>query len=95
MDIEAILREEIGELVAKLRTQVRDPQERFELARMVMDLSLLPLRAARGEDVTALAASLRAEALNRSLAQRLRAEASAREAWANVIFRLLGALTAT
>ena len=51
---------------------------------------MIPVRAARGEDVTSLLAALKAEALNRALRQRILAEELVRDAWMRAITRLIG-----
>lgn len=93
--VEDVLRDELRKLQATLTTDVTDPAERIAIAQMTADLALIPVRMARGEDVTSLLAALKAEGMNRALALRTRAEAAAQQAWINVISRLLfGVLTA-
>lgn len=80
---------ELQQLQQTFEAQVADPALRLAFAQMTADLALLPVRMARGEDVTELVAALKAEALNRALEQRVRAEAAAQQVWINVITRVL------
>lgn len=87
--LEEVVRDELRKLQETLTLDVTDPAERVAIAQMTADLALIPVRLARGEDVTGLVAALKAEGMNRALALRTRAEAAAQQAWINVISRLL------
>ncbi len=88
--VESILLDELHQLLAGARAQVSDPAEAAALVAMATDAAMIPLRAARGEDVTPLVAALRAEALNRALTHRTKAEVLARDAWMRTVTRLVG-----
>lgn len=90
--LESVLQDELQQLFRELRQQVQNPAEAAALQAMVADAALLPVRIARGEDVTALRAALAAEAQNRALAHREMAKAAVAEAWQRVVARLVGRL---
>ena len=91
---ESVLLEELQRLAADLAKEVEDPRNRAALIAMAHDLTLLPLRKLRGEDTSSIEASLKAEALNRSLEIRTRAETLAQRAWISAISRfILGSIT--
>lgn len=89
LDLEQELRAELALLGAHL---TRDLPERA--AAIAADMALLPVRMARGEDVTDLAAALRAESLNLGVAQATRLRVAAEHAWIGVITRVIGAALA-
>jgi translation initiation factor IF-2 len=89
--VESILQDELRALVGGLQSQVTDPAEMAAVVAMATDAALIPVRAARGEDVAPLVAALRAEALNRAMTHRVRAETLARDAWMRTVTRLVGA----
>ena len=87
------LKAELERLRAQLVNEVADPAHRIAIAQMTTDLAMLPVRLARGEDVTALLASLKAEGLNRGLALVTRSQALVLQSWITVLSRILfGAL---
>jgi hypothetical protein len=88
--VESILLDELNALLAGAGAQIGDPAEREAVAAMARDAAMIPLRIARGEDVGPLVAALKAEALNRALSHRARAETLARDAWHRTIARLVG-----
>lgn len=87
--LEQIVRDALRDLGASLEAQVSDPAERAAVAAMAGDLAMIPVRLAYGQDVAELTAALRAEAANRALAHRVRAEIAARDAWVQIVNRLL------
>lgn len=89
-----IIREELQKLTSTVLGNLHDPIHRQQAMEMASDLALLPLRLARGEDVGALVAALRAEAANRTLEVRTEAETAALRAWISIAQRLIiGAVT--
>lgn len=92
--IDSIVKEEVRAAIDAIAADAKDPQQVLAIAQMTTDLALLPMRMARGEDVAALAASLKAEALNRGVAQATRAQTAASQAWMRVVVRLAGAAVA-
>jgi len=92
--LEQAVRDELARLQEQLRAEVSDPAERLAIAQMTADLAMVPVRLGRGEDVAPILASLKAEALNRGLELRTRAETAATQVWLAIVQRLLiGALT--
>jgi len=89
--IDSIIREEVRAAIDEIKANATNPQEILSIAQMATDLAMLPMRMARGEDVTAIAASLKAESLNRGVAQAAKAQAAAANAWMNIVVRLAGA----
>lgn len=87
---EELLRLEARKVVDTMRATVTDPKRQQVIAEMANDLALLPLRAARGENIAPLVAALNAEAQNRALELRVLAETAAQRAWLNVIASLIG-----
>lgn len=87
---EALLQAEARKVVEAMRSTITDPRRQQLVAEMANDLALLPLRAARGEDVTPLVAALNAEAQNRALELRVLAEVAAQRAWINVLTGIIG-----
>jgi hypothetical protein len=92
--VESILLDELHQVVGGLKSQISDPAEMAAVAAMAQDAAMIPMRAARGEDVTPLVAALRAEALNRAMTHRVRAETLARDAWMRTVSRMVGAALA-
>lgn len=90
--LESVLQDELHQVLGELRAQVQDPAEAAAVQAMVSDAAMLPVRIARGEDVSSLAASLSAEAQNRALAHREMARAAVEKAWQRVIVRIVGGL---
>lgn len=90
--LESVLQDELHQLGRELRSQVTDPAEAAAVEAMVTDAAMLPLRIARGEDVTSLAAALSAEAQNRTLAHRELAKATVAKAWQRATLRIVGGL---
>lgn len=87
---EELLQAEARKVVETMRSTIADPRNQQLVAEMASDLALLPLRAARGEDVLPLIAALNAEAQNRALGLRVLAEAAAQRAWIAVLTGMLG-----
>lgn len=87
--IESIVKDELHALLASLHGEVEDPAAREALAAMAEDAAMIPVRIARGEDVTGLLASLSAEAQNRALAHRVRVQTAVQEAWMRAVARIL------
>lgn len=90
-DLTLVISEELAKLVDGMRAQFTNPEERIAVAAMAADIAVLPVRMARGEDVAPLVAALKAEAANRALAHRVRAETLAQQTWLAVIARVLTA----
>lgn len=89
--VESILRDELHALLAGAGAQIGDPAEIAAVAAMAQDAAMIPLRIARGEDVAPLVAALKAEAMNRAMTHRVRAETLARDAWVRTVTRMVGA----
>lgn len=87
--LETAVREELERLRSSIESGITDPAQKLAIAQMSADLAMIPARLARGENVDELVASLKAEALNRSLELRTRAEVAATRAWVNVVQRLV------
>lgn len=86
--IESILKDELHALLAGLEGTY-DLETRMALASMAEDAALMPVRIARGEDVTPLLRALNAEAQNRLLTQRIRVQELIEQAWIRTITRIL------
>jgi len=85
---------ELDHLLDQQMCDLSNPAERAALVAMAHDAAMLPIRAARGEDVTALTAALSAEAQNRTLTHRVRVQQAVQAAWTRIVTRLLGAALA-
>lgn len=90
--VESILLDELHALLAGAGAQIGDPAEVAAVAAMAQDAAMIPLRIARGEDAAPLVAALKAEAMNRAMTHRVRAETLARDAWMRTVTRLVGAV---
>lgn len=88
-EVEALLRDELQKIKADMLHGVTDLAQQKAIADMASDLAAMPMRLLRGEDVSSLMASLKAESLNRSLDVRTRAHMAAQEAWARMVNRVL------
>jgi hypothetical protein len=86
--IETILKDELHAILAGLDATY-GPETRMALARMAEDAALMPVRIARGENVTPLLKALNAEAQNRMLTQRIRVQEVIEQAWIRTITRIL------
>lgn len=89
--IEDIVKAEAQKLIDALEGEVNDPIERAAVAAMTNDLAMLPIRMARGEDVSLLVQSLKAEAAARGVAVSMRAQAAMQQAWINIVVKVLSA----
>jgi hypothetical protein len=92
--IESILKDELHALLASLKADVQDPILRANLLAMAEDAAMLPIRLARGEDVTSIYRSLSAEAQNRAMTHRIQVQEIVREAWTKALTRILAAVFA-
>lgn len=91
---EAILRDELRKLTASILNNIQDPVHRQQAEAIAVDLALMPVRMARGEDVKPLIAAIKAEAANRTLEVRVEAETAAVRAWISLAQRIIiGAVT--
>jgi hypothetical protein len=86
--IENILKDELHTLLAGLEGTY-DLDTRMALASLAEDAALMPLRIARGEDVTPLLKAMNAEAQNRLLTHRVRVQEMIEQAWIRTITRIL------
>lgn len=86
--IESILKDELHALLAGLEGSY-DRDTRMALASMAEDAALMPVRVARGEDVTPLLRALNATAQNRLLTQRIRVQELIEQAWIRTVTRIL------
>lgn len=84
--------DELHQLLGSLQSQVTDPNDRAELAAMAVDATMLPVRIARGEDVSGLTKSLAAEGKNRALQHRGAVQAAVSQAWQRAVARIVGGL---
>lgn len=91
MKFDDIVKEEIEKLKGSLEGQIKDPAQKLAIAAMVQDLAMLPMRMARGEDVSVVVASLKAEAAMRGVATAMQAQAATQQAWFNILTRVIGA----
>ncbi len=91
MKIEDIVKSEVDNLIKDLDSQITDPVQKLAIATMTADLAMIPIRMARGEDVTHVMASLKAEAAMRGVTASLKAQAAVQQAWMNIIFKILTA----
>lgn len=89
MKIEDIVKEEAQKLIVSLESQVSDPVQKAAIAAMTNDLAMIPIRMARGEDVSLLLQSLQAEAAVRGVGATLKAQAAMQQAWINVITKVI------
>jgi hypothetical protein len=85
---EDILKEEVGKAIASIEGQISDPVQKQAIVRMTQQLALLPARMARGDDVTAVFASLQAEAALRGVSASMKAQKAFQDAWMNILFRV-------
>lgn len=92
--IESIVKDELHALMASLQAEVSDPMVRANLLAMAEDTAMLPIRIARGEDVSGIVKALKAEAQNRALTHRIQVQAIVREAWMRAMARILTAVMA-
>ncbi len=86
---EEIVRQEVHRAVEALHDIAESPEAKAAVAAMAADIALLPMRIARGENTAVLASALRAEALNRSVELRARAQQVAQQAWTQIVWRLV------
>lgn len=83
MNIEEILKQELA------RALLSTPQVHKEsITALTQDLASIPLRAAKGEDVSALIASLQAESAMIGVTNSIKAQLAAQEAWVKTIERI-------
>jgi len=88
-NIEDIVKDEVNKLITSLDGQVTDPVQKSAIIRMTADMAMIPIRMARGEDVTNVINSLKAEAALRGVTNSLKAQAAMQQAWMNVIIRII------
>lgn len=86
--LESVLKDELHALLAGLEGSY-DLDTRMALASLAEDAALMPVRIARGEDVTPLLKAMSAEAQNRLLTQRVRVQELIEQAWVRTITRIL------
>lgn len=89
MKIEDIVKDEVAKLIHDLDGQITDPVQKAAIAAMTTDLAMLPIRMARGEDVTFIVASLKAEAALRGVSASLKAQAAMQQAWMNIVYKVV------
>lgn len=89
MSIEEIIKDEAEKLLAGLEGQIDDPAQKAAIVRMTTDLSMIPIRMARGEDTTRLFRSLQAEAALRGVTASNKAQALVQDAWMNIILKII------
>lgn len=92
--IESIVKDELHALLASLKADVEDPILRANLLAMAEDAAMLPIRLARGEDVTNIYRSLSAEAQNRAMTHRIKVQEIVRAAWTKALTRILTVVVA-
>ncbi|MCB1712908.1 MAG: hypothetical protein KDH96_10635 [Candidatus Riesia sp.] len=76
-------------MIAGLEANMTDPAQKLALAQMTNDMAMIPIRLARGEDVTLLIKSLQAESMLRGLTLALKSQTAVQQAWMNVIVRII------
>lgn len=86
--LESVLKDELHALLAGLEGSY-DLDTRMALASLAEDAALMPVRIARGEDVTPLLRAMNAEAQNRLLTQRIRVQELIEQAWMRTIARII------
>jgi hypothetical protein len=89
MNIEDLVKEEATKLISALKGQIDDPVQKAAIMRMTTDLAMVPIRMARGEDMTRLFRSLQAEAALRGVSASLKAQSIVQDAWMNIIVKIL------
>lgn len=89
MKIEDIVKEEVSKLTDSINSQINDPAQKAAIVAMTTDLAMLPIRMARGEDVSVIVASLKAEAAMRGVASALKAQAAVQQAWINIVTKVI------
>ena len=92
INLEDILKEEVNKLTASLEGQITDPVQKAAIVRVTTDLAMIPVRMARGEDVTHIVNSLKAEVALRGVTGSMKAQAAMQQAWMNVIIRIVTAV---
>lgn len=90
MKFEDVVKDEVSKLTQSLNDQIKDPAQRAVIVAMTNDLAMLPIRMARGEDVSVVMASLQAEAAMRGVAASMKAQAAVQQAWINILTRVIG-----
>ena len=91
-DIETLVKEEVEALAEEIKASVEDPKQAYAAQMMVYDLSLIPIRQSRGEDVQPIIDSLKAEAAMRTLAFTLNIKSMAQKAWMRALTKLATSL---
>ncbi len=94
MQLDQLIKDELSNLKSQLDAQISDPQEKIALMQMSNDLALLPIRMARGEDVTIAVNNLKAEMALRGVKHSLKAQTLVQQAWLNIVFKIIGVAVA-
>lgn len=90
MKIEDIIRDEINAAKHTIESQITDPTQKAAILAMTHDLAMLPIRMAKGEDITLLMASLKAEAALRALSVSMKSQALVQQIWINIVTKVIG-----
>lgn len=90
MNIEEVLKEEIANAKALIANQITDPVQKQAVLAMTQDLAMMPIRMAKGEDVSFLMDSLKAEAALRALSISFKSQAIVQQIWMNVVTKIIG-----
>jgi hypothetical protein len=93
-EIEKEAKEEMYSMIDSLKSIGSDPAHKIALKRIAEDMINLTLRSAKGEDVSLLFKSLKAELALRGSAIALRAQAIVQETWTKIINKVIATLVA-
>ncbi len=91
-DIEKEAKEEMNQMIDSLKSIGTDPVHKIALKRIAEDMINLTLRAAKGEDVSLLFKSLKAELALRGSAVALRAQSIVQETWTRILNKVIAAI---
>lgn len=93
--IEEEAKEEMRATIDALKNNSIDPAHKIALKRITEDMINLTIRAAKGEDVSLLFQSLKAELALRGSAIALRAQAIVQDTWTRILNKVIAALVAS
>lgn len=94
-EIEKEAKEEMRMIIDSFKNDAIDPAHKIALKRITEDMINLTLRAAKGEDVSLLFQSLKAELALRGSAIALRAQTIVQETWTRILNKVIAALVAS
>jgi len=93
--LEEEAKQEMRDLIDSLKNGVIDPAHKVALKRITEDMINLTIRATKGEDVSLLFQSLKAELALRGSAIALRAQAIVQDTWTRILNKVIATLVAS